>query len=465
MRKNFGVMLLFCLLGTTLSASGRESSAGKKFSFTNQLGSQFEFVVNSDGVSVTLIKGDANGASKLVIPSSIEGFDSDFSVTYIAKNAFETFFNSPMKGVKELEIREGIQNVGGYCFKNAKDLEIVSLPVSLKNISYQMFALCPNLKHIAIPEASDLFGIDSFAFQDCINLSSFTIPKSVSKIGYAPWIGCVSLDRIALNEDNYNFVESDGVIYSDWQGNLIQYPAGKKNKEYHPLFGTKAVNDEAFYGNPFIEKVIFPASLDSISYNAFGNCTSLRDVIFNSEDIFIDRAAFNDCPKLKEVTIYGTPDYAVRDGQSKSFDNSTKVIITKELPPVRLPESNAGVLASVWDYVSQMPYFYITEDEVNKGVGFTQDFGKGKAAVCGNAGPKPDVLHVLASVPDSYLAFEHVDKKGRIQRVYLDKSDKKSPRVLYFKGGIGGNDLIVALFEDGDINKIEQMIDELKQGE
>lgn len=370
-----------------------------------------------------------------------------------------------MKGVKELEICEGIQNVGKYCFKNAMELESVSLPASLNNISYQMFASCTNLRHIEIPEVSNLLEIDSFAFQDCINLDNFTIPNSVSRVGAAPWMGCTSLENIVLAEDNYDLVEVDGVLYSDWQGNLIQYPAGKKDKEYHPLFGTIAINEEAFYGNPFIEKVIFPASLDSISYYSFGNCSSLRDVTFNSTDVFIDRGAFVDCPQLREVTLYGTPNYAVREGQSKSFDSDTKIVITKDLPPIRLPKSKSGILTSVWNYVSQMPYLHITEDHVNNKVGVPQSFGKGKAVTCGNSGPKPDVLHALASIPSSYLAFEHVDENGRIGRLYLDKSDKKSPRVLSFSCGTGGHDLVVALFENGNLKKIEQMIEEVKQEE
>lgn len=450
----------------TFSPLGESSAslyAGKQFCFTNQFGSEFDFIVNADGVSVTLESGDAHGVPKLVIPYAVDELGSYFFVTDIAHGAFETFFKSPMKGVKELEISEGIQNVGGYCFKNAPDLERVTLPASLKNISYQMFASCTNLKHIVIPESSNLSEIDSFAFQDCINLSNFNIPGAVSSVGSAPWMGCASLDKIVLDEDNYSLVEADGVLYSDWQGNLIQYPAGKKDKEYHPLFGTITIDEQAFYGNPFIEKVIFPASLDSLSYYSFGNCPSLRDVTFNSTDVFIDRGAFNDCPQLKEIALYGTPNYAVREGQSKSFDSDAKIIIAKELPPIKLPKSEAGVLTSVWDYVSLMPYFYVEEDDVNNKVGFPKSFGKGKAAISGNAGPKPDVLRVLASIPSSYLAFEHIDEKGHIRRIYLDKSDKKSPRVLYFKGGIGGNDLVVALFVNGNLKKIEKMIVDIKQ--
>lgn len=435
---------------------------GNQFKVKNTDGSEFEYQVNDDGISVTLKKGDAKGVSKLIIPSIVEGLGSHFFVTDIADSAFETFFKSPMKGVKLLEIKDGIRNIGEYCFKGAKELENVLLPASLKKISYQTFALCSNLKEVEIHETSELYAIGNLAFQDCISLNHFTIPSSVTAIGTAPWMGCTSLRCIGLAEGNYNLVVDDGVLYSDWQGNIIQYPAGKTDKVYHPLFGTKAICEEAFYGNPYIEKVVFPASLDSIYYGAFGNCVSLQDVEFNSKDVFIDRAAFYDCPQLKVITLYGVPGYAILDGQSKTFDDETKIVIKKEIDNVKLPKSKFGILSSVWDFISKMTYFYIDETEINSKVGLPKYFGTGKATIYGNAGPKKDVLNILEAIPAQLLELENIDDKGRIKRLYLDKSNEKNPRILYFFGGIGGNDLVVALFENGNLKKIEKMIKDTK---
>lgn len=88
---------------------------------------------------------------------------------------------------------------------------------------------------------------------------------------------------------------------------------------------------------------------------------------------------------------------------------------------------------------------------------------RGNGLYVGMQGLK-NVLNVLEKIPSNLLKLENIDDKGRIIRLYLDNSDKKNLRVLYFLGGIGGNDLVVALFEGGNLKKIEQTIDEVKQG-
>lgn len=123
-------------------ASLDESSAklyvGKQFKVKNQDGSEYEYRVNADGLSVTVLRGIANGTKKLVIPSVVEGLDTYFFVTDIAAFAFMSHAESistAMKGVEELIISEGVANAGTSCFQLAKDLEYVSLPTSLTNIS------------------------------------------------------------------------------------------------------------------------------------------------------------------------------------------------------------------------------------------------------------------------------------------------------------------------------------------
>lgn len=450
----------------SLSALGESSAelyAGRQFKVKNNDGSEFEYKVNDDGVSVTVLRGVANGTKKLVIPSSVEGLDSYFFVTGIADYAFishAAFTSKAMDGVEELVISEGIITVGESCFQYAQDLEYVSLPTTLTNISGQMFACSPKLRKIIIPENSELTEIGWYAFWDCPKLDSFYIPSSVSKIGYNPWRECPSLERVNLSESNYNFVEEDGVLYSDWQGELIQYPTGKKDKIYHPLFGTKTIGNAAFYGNPYIEKVILPASIDSISHLAFCDCASLEDVLFNGEIQFIGNGAFTACPKLESLTVYGNPSYSIGVETYLPIESFKKISVTKDLPQVNLPKSSSGILSSVWDYVAQMPYFYNEEMKNNEDFGFPKYLGKGKAAVSGNAGPKPDVLHVLDAIPSNYLVLDNNDERNRTTRFYLDKSNKKIPRALYFFGGTGGNDLVVVLFEGGNLKQIEKMINE-----
>lgn len=440
--------------------------AGKQFKVKNPDGSEFEYQVNDDGVSVTLIKGYANGTSKLVIPAAVEGIDSYFFVTMIGQFAFNNYVlndYSPMNNVSHLLISEGIVSVGQNAFDNSPDLEIVDLPSSLEVISYCMFNDCKKLREVRIPANSKICNIESFAFAGCTSLESFTIPSEVSQIGEGPWRNCLSLKSLSIQKDNYDFIINEGVLYKGWQGDLIQYPAGKKEENYQILFGTKTICNSAFYGNPFIERVSIPASVDSISHIAFFGCKSLNTVTFNNVIPFIGNRAFAECPNLKAITLYGSPIYTNKPGVIfNTFSENTAVSIDPIVPEVKLPKSKDGILAAVIDHVSTFKDFHTGMIEKNEDYGFPDFYGKGRWAVYGNAGPKKDVLNVLAAIPAEFLELDNVYEKGRIIRLYLDKSNKENPRLLYFFGGIGGNDLVVAFFENGDLKQIEKMIKDAK---
>lgn len=449
-----------------------ESSASlykdKKFEYVTLEGCEYVFSVNSDGVSVTLEKGQAKNIEELTIPNGVNGLGSYFFVTAIGDFAFtgHSILGRregeilPMDGVKKLIIPEGIEHVGQNCFDNAEDLEEVILPSSLKNLGYYMFGSCDKLKSVYIPMESDLQTIESFVFTDCPSLETFYIPTSVSEIQEGPWRNCKSLEELEIANNNYNFHVYEGVLYNRDRKHLIQYPAGKKDKEYFVGFGTQSIDNSAFYGNDYISKVIFPASLDSISHIAFYGCSNLEDVAFNDVIAFIGNSAFEKCPNLKTIQLYGNPTYTYNgpDDPYNTFEPYTKINIEKDAPSPMLVKGKGSIFEKVYITVSNLPYFGEMEIPNNENYGFPEFLGKGKAVVYGNADPKEDILRFLTLIPQKFLTFEDVDEKGRITQYYVDYGKKQ---VLYFFGGIGGNDLVVALFKGGDKKKIQDFVNYL----
>lgn len=450
-----------------------ESSASlykyKKFEYTTPEGCEYVFSVNPDGVSVTLEKGKAKNVEILTIPSGVNGLGSYFFVTAIGDFAFtgHSILGRregeilPMDGVKKLIIPESIEYVGQNCFDNADDLEEVIIPSSLKDLGYYMFGSCDKLKSVNISIESNLQTIESFVFTDCPSLNSFYIPASVSEIQEGPWRNCKSLEEFRIADDNYNFHIYDGVLYNRDRKHLIQYPAGKKDKEYYVGFGTRSIDNSAFYGNDYISKITLPASLDSISHIALFGCSNLEDVVFNDAIEFIGNSAFEKCPKLNTIKLYGNPSYTYDDpdGSYNTFEPFTKVIIEKDAPSPTLVNSKGSIFERIYHTVSEFPYFGIMDIPNNEDYGFPQYIGNGTAAVYGNADPKEDILKLLGLIPTKYLAYEDTDEKGRVTRYYVDYGKKQ---ILYFFGGIGGNDLVVALFKDGDKKKIKNFISYLK---
>lgn len=454
------------------SVMGESSSSlykDKKFEYTSPDGCEYIFSVNPDGVSVTLEKGQAKNVDVLTIPAGVNGLGSYFFVSKIGKFAFcgnplwgrQKDGILPMDGVKKLIIPEGIEYVGQNCFDTSEDLEEVIIPTTLRNLGYCMFQNCEKLKSVYIPMDSELTSIEDFVFMDCYALDSFYIPQSVQEIKQGPWRNCKSLEELGIADDNYNFHVYEGVLYNRDRTHLIQYPAGKKDQAYYVGFGTQSIDNSAFYGNEYLSTVIFPASLDSISHIAFYGCSILENIVFNDVIEFIGNSAFEKCSKLRKIQLYGNPTYTYDgpDDPYNTFEPYTQINIEKEAPTPLLVKGKGSILDRIYLTVSKLPYFEEMEIPNNEDYGFPQYLGKGTAAVYGNADPKEDVLRILNLIPHELLAYEDIDEKGRIVRYYVNY---KENQVLYFVGGIGGNDLVVALFKGGDKKLIKEMLNKVK---
>lgn len=414
---------------------------------------------------------NTNGATRMVLPITLQVDGENYAITSVKDYAFYAYDDKkhPLSGIKEIVVPEGFVFLGDGCFKNSPDLVSISLPSSLKIISYLMLADCASLKEVIIPEDSQITEIQSFAFLNDAALAQFTIPASVISITMAPWKGCTSLKELKISEENYDFWVIDGVLYTPMCERLIQYPDGKDDKQYNVVYGTKLIGNAAFSRNPYIEEVNLPASVGGISHAAFMDCKSLNKVVFNSVDVWIGNKAFNGCPALNKIDLYGNVSFTDDDPDTpqnnnmgyNTFQSSTNVVLHEKLPAIVLPNSKNNVLKSVFNYASAMPYFQTAEIMRNEDYNIPSSLGKGAFAGFGNANPKPDMLRVIEAIPQKYLKYENIDSDGRIRRLYVDDKKKKDPKVLFFFGGIRGNDLIVAYFEQGDIKKIEQYITEL----
>ena len=433
-----------------------DPSAGNVIEVSGDGGAYFKCVVNADGRTVTLVEGNANGSSELTIPFLLEDDYFTYYLTGIDGNAFRADASGkhPLSGVKHLYIANGIAYVGKNAFADAPDLQTVTLPSSLKRISVGMFLNCKQLIGVNIPDNVEM--IEKQAFAGCSALTSFEIPASVSDIEETAWMGCTSLTDFVLHGENSYLHVDHGALY-DCHGVLLHYSAAKADKRYAVRFGTLRVGSAAFSGNPYIEEVELPITVDLISDGAFKNCASLRKVQFAGAITAIGRHAFEQCPNLAKITLYGNPDF------TEGFDAHTKVVVAPQEPPIQLPQSNKGILASVLEYVSTSSNFQTSDIARNEDYGFLPSFGKGRWAVYGNSSPKNGVLKVLSAIPADMLALKADFAGHKVLRVYLDKSDTLHPKLLFFFAGTGGNDLILAYFEDGNLQEIEKEIEKTKQ--
>ena len=293
----------------------------KRFNVEYPDGSILIFGVNEDDETVNVFGGNPNGVEKLVIPSETVYEGKKYPVRNIAKHAFATYFNDSIKwmnGVKAIEVSEGIGYCGLGCFEGSPDLEIVYLPASLTDIGYAAFSDCEKLENVEIAESSKLLTIMDFAFMNCISLKNFTIPSCVRHIRMGPWRNCKVLQSLSIEEGNTEYKIEDGVLYTISGRQLVQYPAGKKDREYLVEFGTIEIDNSAFFGNEYLERVKLPNSLETIQHLGFAECSKLREVEFDVGLKWIGNSAFQGCKSLKEVRLLGNTEYT--SGNDYGYD-------------------------------------------------------------------------------------------------------------------------------------------------
>lgn len=109
--------------------------------------------------------------------------------------------------------------------------------------------------------------IDLYMFYNCKSLTTLKLPKTVKKIEQYAMQYCKSLQKCTLPES------------------------------------LSEINDKAF-ANTNLSEVTFPASLTSIKYEAFYECSNLKTLRFTSSSVpTFGQAVFEDCSKLEKIYV------------------------------------------------------------------------------------------------------------------------------------------------------------------
>lgn len=244
----------------------------------------FEFRATSDDTAelVSYIGSDEN----VVIPSSYSILDgqyvsgNDYTVTAIA-DAEETSW--------------GVDYATAAFYNVTNTLQSVTLPNTLKEIGMYAFYGCDLLTEIIIPEGVEVIG--ESAFSGCDNLLDISIPNSIKIIEE----NAIKAGAASENK-HFNVYEN---------GNYL----GNESNPYVYLFRTVDSTATTFVihpdckiveGSPTnITTITIPSGVTSIGRQAFGNCTALQEVIFESNNslINIGYAAFSSCSQLSSIEI------------------------------------------------------------------------------------------------------------------------------------------------------------------
>lgn len=179
-----------------------------------------------------------------------------------------------------------VESIGDYAFYKLSNVTSISLPSTLKSIGKYAFYESgiteidfrnvetigehafefSKLEHIKVDNVSSI-GQNAFAYSKLVNLD---LSKSkLTTIEQFAFKKCASLNAVLFNES------------------------------------IETIGEEAFNGSA-LKQVISPASLKTIGYKAFYNCTSLKDIYLNKNLKTIDDYAFYNSESLTRLYVDST---------------------------------------------------------------------------------------------------------------------------------------------------------------
>jgi uncharacterized protein YjdB len=151
----------------------------------------------------------------------------------------------------------------------------VRIETGVTAIGAYAFSHFSKLKAVDIPETVITIGINSFLF--CESLTSIAIPASTTDIHDLFAQLCYALTDIVVHPSNKNYSSDNGVLFNKDMKRLVVYPIGKTGKYVIPDT-VQIIGENAFFYAK-ISSVTIPASVTSISIDAFYSCSLLTEIV------------------------------------------------------------------------------------------------------------------------------------------------------------------------------------------
>ena len=217
-------------------------------------------------------------------------------------------------GIKSVDIKDGVTNVGDYALFLLPDATQITLPDSVTRIGRYGIAMCSKLTGMSIPKGVTEIGdfglagdgltaitlpdglqsLGRGAFDSCTSLTNTTLPAAITAVPGKCFADCTKL----LNVKYAGTVTAIGDLAFESCKSLVTAPI--------PATVTE-LGASAFNGCVALTDVTLPAGVTAIPDGCFQGCTALKDMKLPGTVTSVGHNAFTGCKALKDVRCYGAP--------------------------------------------------------------------------------------------------------------------------------------------------------------
>lgn len=217
-------------------------------------------------------------------------------------------------GIKSVDIKDGVTNVGDYALFLLPDATQITLPDSVTRIGRYGIAMCSKLTGMSIPKGVTEIGdfglagdgltavtlpdglqsLGRGAFDTCISLTNTTLPAAITAVPGKCFADCTKL----LNVKYAGTVTAIGDLAFESCKSLVTAPI--------PATVTE-LGASAFNGCVALTDVTLPAGVTAIPDGCFQGCTALKDMKLPGTVTSVGHNAFTGCTALGDVRCYGAP--------------------------------------------------------------------------------------------------------------------------------------------------------------
>lgn len=173
-----------------------------------------------------------------------------------------------------------VREIGEAAFRY-KTIDSLTLPHSLRKIGKEAFLglnYDSQIKELDLPEGLEEIGDQAFTY--CPTLTSVSLPSTLKKMGAGVFHLCANIKKVKTAKNSEHFLAENNILYSADKKSLYFYPAGLNFTSYDLPQEVERIEDYAFYGNQVLTGIGIPndSNLTSIGYRSLAAISNLSTI-------------------------------------------------------------------------------------------------------------------------------------------------------------------------------------------